>query len=317
MSPASTGSDHWTDADMPSQQGRTAIVTGANTGLGFEAARILAGHGAAVVLACRDMGKAAEAAGRIRAAAPGAAVSPLHLDLGSLASVRAAAGQLRSGYPRIDLLINNAGVMMPPYGHTKDGFELQFGTNHLGPFAFTGLILDLLLGTPGSRVITVSSNGHRMGQINFADPNFEQQRYRRMRAYGQSKLANLMFTHELQRRLETAAAGTIAVAAHPGTAATDLERHLPSWMRSASRFVPHQSAAMGSLPTLRAATDPAVRGGEYYGPDGRNQFTGNPVQVSSSTRSHDTGAQRRLWELSEQLTGVSYHIGAASGQHTQ
>ena len=317
MSPRHTMTDHWTDANMPGEQGRTAVISGANTGLGFQAARMLAGHGATVVLACRDMGKAQQAADRIRTAAPGAAVSALPLDLGSLASVRAAAARLRSSYPRIDLLINNAGVMMPPYGRTEDGFELQLGTNHLGHFALTGLTLDLLLAAPGSRVVTVSSNGHRLGEINFGDLNFQRQRYRRTRVYGQSKLANLMFTYELQRRLEAAGAATIAVAAHPGTAATDLERQLPSWMRAASRLIPHQTAAMGALPLLRAATDPAVRGGDYYGPGGRNQLTGNPVRVSSSARSHDAEAQHRLWEVSEQLTGITYRIGAATSKQTR
>ena len=316
MSPADHGAAPWTDADIPGQQSRTAVITGGNSGLGFETARMLAAHGAAIVLACRDTGQAGAAADRIRAAVPGAAVRTLPLDLGSLASVRQAAEQLRSGYERLDLLINNAGVMVPPYGRTEDGFELQFGVNHLGHFALTGLVLDRLLAAPSARVVTVSSNGHRMGRLDLGDPNFEHRRYRRMGAYGQSKLANLLFTYELQRRLEAAGASAIAVAAHPGTAATSLERHLPGWMQSGSRFFPHQSAAMGALPVLRAATDPAVRGGEYYGPGGRGQLTGYPVRVTSSARSHDLAAQGRLWSLSEQLTGVSYPLGAATHSGT-
>jgi NAD(P)-dependent dehydrogenase (short-subunit alcohol dehydrogenase family) len=313
MSPDRAENTRWTEADVPGQQGRTAVITGANSGLGLAAARALAAHGATVVLACRDTGRAGEAAARIQAEVAGAAVRTLPLDLASLDSVRAAAAQLRTGYPPIDLLINNAGVMMPPLGHTADGFELQFGVNHLGHFALTGLILGRLLAAPGSRVITVSSNGHRAGRIDFADPNFEHHRYLRMRAYGQSKLANLMFTYELQRRLTAAGAATIAVAAHPGSAATSLERHLPGWMQAGSRVVPHQGAAAGALPLLRAATDPAVRGGEYYGPGGWAEFTGYPVRVRSSARSHDTAAQRRLWELSGHLTGVSYDLSAAAG----
>jgi NAD(P)-dependent dehydrogenase (short-subunit alcohol dehydrogenase family) len=312
MSADDRGRAPWTDADLPGQHGRTAVVTGGNSGLGFETARVLAAHGAAVVLACRDRAKAESAADRIREAVPGAAVSTLPLDLGSLASVREAAGQLHAEDQRLDLLINNAGVMMPPLGRTEDGFELQFGVNHLGHFALTGLVLDLLLAAPSPRVVTVSSNGHRMGRLDLGDPNFEHRRYQRVGGYGQSKLANLLFTYELQRRLGAAGASLIAVAAHPGTATTSLERHLPGWMQSGSRFFPHQSALMGALPVLRAATDPAVRGGEYYGPGGRGQLTGHPVRVSSNARSHDTAAQRRLWAVSEELTGVSYPLGAAT-----
>jgi NAD(P)-dependent dehydrogenase (short-subunit alcohol dehydrogenase family) len=306
MSARRAGNGHWTGADIPDLTGKTAVVTGANSGLGFETARALAARGAAVVLACRDAGKADDAAGRIRAAIPAADLATLRLDLGSLASVRDAAARLRSGRARIDLLINNAGVMAPPYGHTQDGFELQFGVNHLGHFALTGLVLDMLLAAPGSRVVTVSSNGHRVGDIYFDDLAFERG-YRPMRAYGQSKLANLMFTYELQRRLAAAGSTTIALAAHPGTAATELERHLPFGMRMLSPLAPHQRADRGALPVLRAAADPAARGGDYYGPGGLGQFTGYPVLVASSRRSHDAAAQRRLWQVSERLTGVTYH----------
>jgi NAD(P)-dependent dehydrogenase (short-subunit alcohol dehydrogenase family) len=315
MSPRRNGSDRWTEADVPGLHGKTAVVTGANTGLGFETARVLAARGAAVVLACRDMGKAQEAASRIRAAVAGAAVTTVRLDLGSLASVRAAAAELCSEHPRIDLLVNNAGVMMPPYGQTEDGFELQFGTNHLGHFALTGLVLDCLLPVPGSRVVTVSSVGHRRGDIYFGDLGFERG-YRRIRAYGQSKLANLMFTYELQRRLALARAGTIALAAHPGASWTELQRHMPLWIRAVARVLPAHSPALGALPALRAATDPAARGAEYYGPDGWNEWTGAPVRVQSTERSHDAEAQRRLWEVSEQLTGVTYQIAAATGRHS-
>jgi NAD(P)-dependent dehydrogenase (short-subunit alcohol dehydrogenase family) len=302
------GPDRWGAADVGDQVGRTAVITGANSGIGFEAARVLAEHGARVVLACRDLDGAKAAAGRITAAAPGAAVETLHLDLASLASVRQAAEEVRSGYSGIDLLINNAGVMVPPYRRTEDGFELQFGTNHLGHFALTGLVLDRLLAAgSGSRVVTVSSNGHKMGRIRFDDLQSERG-YRRVAAYGQSKLANLLFTYELQRRLAAAGAPTIAVAAHPGTSRTELERHVSGWMRSVGRLVPRQDAQSGALPTLRAATDPRVAGGDYYGPDGRFEFTGRPVRVRSSTRSHDADVQRRLWEVSEKLTGVSYGL---------
>ena len=307
-----TGTDgHWTDSDMPDQHGRTAVVTGANTGLGFETARMLATRGATVVLACRTMAKASDAVGRIRTAVPGARLETIRLDLGSLESVRAAATQLRESYPRVDLLINNAGLMIPPYGKTEDGFELQFGTNHLGHFALTGLVLDTLLAVPGSRIVTVSSQGHRAGNINFGDINFER-RYNRIRAYGQSKLANLMFTYELERRLRAAGAATSALAAHPGVSATELQRHVPALLQALSRFVPMQPAERGALPTVRAATDPSARGGQYYGPAGRFQMSGYPVVVESSRRSHDTEVQRRLWELSERLTGVTYRITEAT-----
>ena len=305
-----TGQGPWTVADVPDQQGRTAVVTGANSGIGFEAAAVLAQRGAITVLACRDTGKAERAAARVSAAAPQATVSVVSLDLASLDSVRAAAEQIRASHERLDLLINNAGLMMPPRGTTADGFELQLGTNHLGHFALTGLLLDLMLSVPGSRVVTVSSNGHRTGRINFADLQSER-RYGRITAYAQSKLANLMFTYELERRLRAAGAATIALAAHPGSAGTDLVRHFPGVLQtvySRAGGVFKQSAAMGALPTLRAATDPAARGGEYYGPGGFGQLTGYPVRVSSNSRSHDEAAQRRLWAESERLTGVTFPV---------
>jgi NAD(P)-dependent dehydrogenase (short-subunit alcohol dehydrogenase family) len=300
----------WTVADVPAQKGRTAVVTGANTGIGFEAAAVLAQRGATTILACRDTAKAERAVARLSAATPEVAVSVVRLDLASLDSIRAAAEQIRASHERLDLLINNAGLMMPPHGRTADGFELQFGTNHLGHFALTGLLLDRMLAVPGSRVVTVSSNGHRAGRINFTDLQSER-RYSRIRAYGQSKLANLMFTYELERRLRAAEAATIALAAHPGTASTELTRHLPGLLQVAQTVAGGlftQSATMGALPTLRAATDPAAAGGDYYGPGGWGQMTGYPVRVSSNSRSHDEATQQRLWAESERLTGVSYPV---------
>ena len=217
--------------------------------------------------------------------------------------MRAAADQLRSNHDSIDLLINNAGVMFTPKSTTKDGFELQFGTNHLGHFAFTGLLLDRVLASPGSRVVTVSSVGHRFARgIRFDDLQWERD-YSRVRAYGQSKLANLMFTYELQRRLT--GTGTIAVAAHPGGSRTELTRNLPPLVGAASKLLEplFQDPDMGALPTLRAATDPGVLGGQYYGPDGFGEQRGHPKVVASSEASHDTDAQRRLWTVSEELTG--------------
>jgi NAD(P)-dependent dehydrogenase (short-subunit alcohol dehydrogenase family) len=300
----------WTAADIPDQTGRVAVITGANTGLGYETAVALADHGARVVLAVRNLDKGKDAAARITAQSPGAEVAVQELDLTSLDSVRAAAEQLRSDHDRIDLLINNAGVMYPPKSTTKDGFELQFGTNHLGHFAFTGLLLDRLLTVAGSRVVTVSSIGHRIrADIHFDDLQWERS-YSRVGAYGQAKLANLLFTYELQRRLAPRGT-TIAAAAHPGGSNTELMRHLPVLLARVFSVVGPliaQDAAAGALPQLRAATDPAVLGGQYYGPDGFAQMQGYPKLVASSDKSHDIDVQRRLWTVSEELTGVVYPV---------
>src|SRR5690348_7776092 len=300
----------WTEADVPDQCGRTAVITGGNSGIGFEAARVPARRGARLFLGCRDQGKARDAIARIRATAPGAEVRVIPLDLASLRSVRVAAAQIRSACEGIDLLINNAGVMMPPYGVTTDGFELQFGINHLGHFALTGLLLGRLAGLPGARVVTVSSNNHRAGRINFDDLQ-SQHGYRRIAGYGQSKLANLMFTYELQRRLAAAGSPAIAAAAHPGLTRTGLARYLSRVMTAYYVLVERplaQSAAMGALGTLRAATDPAVRGGDYYGPVRWRGERGYPQRITSSERSRDEGDQRRLWQESERLTGARYAI---------
>ena len=302
----------WTEADIPDQTGRVAIITGANTGLGFETARALAEHGAHVVIAVRDTTKGTAAAGRIAKAAPKAGVDVVELDLGSLDSVRAGAGELAARFPRIDLLINNAGVMYPPKSTTADGFELQFGTNHLGPFALTGLLLDNLLPVEGSRVVAVASVAHNIrASMDFDDLQWERRRYDRVASYGQSKLANLLFTYELQRRLAAKNEPTIAVAAHPGVSNTELIRHVPgsnlpgvSWI--GDRLV--NSAQKGALATLRAATDPAVTGGQYYGPDGFREVRGYPELVQSNAMSHDRALQERLWTVSEELTGVTFPV---------
>ena len=302
---------NWTTADIPDQTGRTAVVTGANTGLGYQTAAALAAKGAHVVLAVRNTDKGNDAAARITAAHPDASVDVQELDLTSLDSVRAAADQLRSRHDSIDLLINNAGVMMTPKDVTKDGFELQFGTNHLGHFAFTGLLLDRVLAAPGSRVVTVSSVGHRFARngIRFDDLQWEKD-YSRVGAYGQAKLANLMFTYELQRRLQ--GSNTIAAASHPGGSRTELARNLPRLLNVAMPVLEplFQSAEMGALPTLRAATDPGVIGGQYFGPDGFGEQRGYPKVVGSSRASHDVAAQRRLWAVSEELTGVTFAVPA-------
>jgi len=302
----------WTEKNVPDESGRVAIVTGSNTGLGYDTARVLAARGASVVMAVRDTAKGDAAAARIRQLSPGAVVAVHKLDLGSLASVRTAGAELAAAYPRIDLLINNAGVMYPPKQTTADGFELQFGTNHLGHFALTGLLLGNLLNVDGSRVVVVSSIAHNIrAKIDFADLQWETRRYERVASYGQSKLANLMFAYDLQRRLAAAKAKTIAVGAHPGVAATELVRHVPgaslpgvNWL--SGRLL--NTSELGALPTLRAATDPAVQGGQYYGPDGFRELRGYPELVTSSAQSHDTAIQERLWSVSEELTGVTYPV---------
>ena len=298
----------WSLDHLPDQQGRTVVITGANSGLGAVTARELSARGARVVLACRDTSKGDEVASELTGA------EVVHLDLASMTSVREAAEEIRERHERIDLLINNAGLMMTPHGRTEDGFELQVGTNHLGHFALTGLLLDRLHATPGSRVVTVSSLAHRFGAgvMDFDNLNAERG-YDPMGAYARSKLANLLFTHELQRRLAEAGAQTIALTAHPGLSRTSLARYLPLPVRpfiAAGTWVTGQSAAKGALPTLRAATDPSAVGGDFFGPRGIGETRGRPVTVGSTRGARDPEAMRRLWEMSEELTGVHPAIPA-------
>jgi NAD(P)-dependent dehydrogenase (short-subunit alcohol dehydrogenase family) len=307
----------WTWAQVPDQTGRVAVVTGATSGTGFEAARILAACRATVDLACRNLPKAEEATRRIQALHPGARVEVQALDLASLASVRRASADLLARFDRLDLLLNNAGVMVPPYGKTEDGFETQLGTNHFGPFSLTGLLLERLLATAGSRVVTMSSVAHHSGRIYADDMDFDGG-YRAWAAYGQSKLANLLFAYELQRRLAAAGATTRSVAAHPGWARTELQRHAEQtwwapWLRRSGLLKGFeacfsQDAFSGAQPLLRAATDPSVTGGEYFGPSGFQEMKGAPVRVRSNARSRDEGLQRWMWRRSEQRTGVVYPV---------
>lgn len=309
----------WTAADMPDLSGQTVIVTGGNSGIGYEAAVQFAGKGARVVLGCRDLGKAQAAIELIKVGQPGAQIEVLALDLASLASIREFASAFRAQNAALQILCNNAGVMALPYRQTADGFEMQFGTNHLGHFALTGLLLDPLLATPGARVVTVSSGAHRMGTIRFDDLQWKRG-YRKWLAYGQSKLANLLFTYELQRRLEAARVGAIAVACHPGYAATNLQAAGPRMAGSSlleavtelGNRLFSQTAAMGALPTLYAATAADIRGGDYIGPNGIGELHGNPAKVQSSGRSHDPEAARKLWEVSETLTGVPYRFSGTN-----
>lgn len=303
----------WTENDIPDQSGKTTIVTGANSGLGFETALALAGKGASVVLACRNLEKGEQARVRIRESYPDAALELMGLDLADLSSVREFARDFLSGHEELHILCNNAGIMAIPLRKTADGFEMQFGTNHLGHFALTGLLLDRLLKTPKARVVNVSSIAHRQGKIDFDNLSAEKS-YGRLAAYGQSKLANLLFTFELQRRLERVGADTITAASHPGWAATNLQFAGPRMSGSALQAgvmtvlnaLFSQSQRRGALPSLYACTAEDVQGGDYYGPNGFQQMWGLPKKVGSNRRSRDTEVAAKLWEKSEELTGVAY-----------
>jgi NAD(P)-dependent dehydrogenase (short-subunit alcohol dehydrogenase family) len=303
----------WTAKDIPDQSGRVAVVTGANSGLGLVDARELARAGATVVLAVRDTAKGERAVSAIREEIPSAELDLRQLDLADLASIHAFDEQLSSERDRLDLLINNAGLMAPPRRLTKDGFESQFGTNHLGHFALTGLLLPRLLAAPEPRVVTESSGAHRIGRINFDDLHRER-RYVSWLAYGQSKLANLMFAFELQRRATEAGANLKSMAAHPGYARTNLQFAAPPIYERAVMAVTNllvaQSAEMGALPTLYAATVPDLPGGTFVGPDGFMEQRGHPHIVTAAGKAYDDDAWRRLWEVSEQLTGVHYEFPA-------
>jgi NAD(P)-dependent dehydrogenase (short-subunit alcohol dehydrogenase family) len=305
-------SDKWTAADIPDQAGRRVIVTGANSGLGFETALALAAHGAEVTLAVRDTTKGDAAAEAIQTRAPQASLEVRRLDLADLSSVDEFAWLWREAHPDgLDLLINNAGIMAIPRRETADGFEMQLGTNHLGHFALTGRLIDAM--RPHGRVVTVSSQAHRMGRMDFDDLMGER-KYGAWRAYGQSKLANLLFTRELAERLQRAESSVAAAAAHPGYASTHLQAVGPEmrgqgWMNSVmgvANKVLAQSAAMGALPTLYAATSPEVRSGDYVGPDGFGEQRGHPKLVGMTDSARDDEVAERLWSVSEELTGVHY-----------
>jgi NAD(P)-dependent dehydrogenase (short-subunit alcohol dehydrogenase family) len=305
----------WTAADVTDQTGRTAVVTGGNGGIGLAAAEVLAGAGAHVVLACRNLAKAAAAADRISDRHRGASLEIVALDLSSLASTTAAAAEVRHGHPHLNLLVLNAGVMAIPRTVTEDGWEKQFATNHLGHFAFAGLLAEPVLSTSGSRIVTITSLMHKPGRIDFDDLHGER-RYNAWRAYCQSKLANLLFARELHRRLVAAGSTTISVAAHPGYTATDLQAVGPKERGSkllervtdlGNRLI-GQSPAMGSLPTLHAACAPGLSGGELIGPSGPVEVRGHPKVVRPARNGLDEATGRRLWDVSEQLTGVRWPV---------
>jgi len=305
----------WKADDLPDLSGKTIVVTGGNSGIGYEAALQFARKNASVVLACRSLDKARAAAAHIKAANQRGAVEVMELDLSKLASVRAFAQEYQRAQARLDVLVNNAGVMALPYRKTADGFEMQFGTNHLGHFALTGLLIDKLLAADRARVVTISSGAHRIGRIHFDDLQGERS-YQKWLAYGQSKLANLLFAFELQRKLEAAGKNVLSVACHPGYAATNLQAVGPrmegssfqeSLMELGNRLF-SQSAARGALPTLYAAAAPDVKGGDYIGPDGIAEMWGYPRRVGCSAAAQDRRDAARLWEDSERLTGVHYTI---------
>jgi len=296
----------WDSNDIPDQKGRIAIVTGSSSGIGYETARVLANKNAEVIMAVRNLQKGNATLDKIKAGYQDADVKVMELDLASLESVRRFAEDFKKNFSRLDLLINNAGVMMPPYSKTADGFELQFGTNHLSHFALTGLLMDLIINTENSRVVNVSSASHKSGKIDFDDLDWEKRTYKKMRAYGDSKIANIYFTYELQRNLEKAGSKTIAVASHPGWTETELQRHV-GIVNFLNRFF-SQGIDMGVLPTLYAAIAPDVKGGDYYGPAGWQEMRGYPKKVEPNKLSQDKDIAQKLWRVSEELTGIEYEF---------
>lgn len=302
----------WTIADAPDLTGKRFVITGANSGLGLEATRHLVSKNASIVMACRNTQKGEEAAAGVRAKVPTASIDVMALDLSSLASIAAFAKALAAKYSVVDVLMNNAGVMALPFSKTADGFEMQIGTNHLGHFALTAQVLPLLEAAPAPRIVSVSSNAHLMGKIKLDDLNSEKS-YSKWPAYGQSKLANLLFIYELERWLRKHGKKSIAVAAHPGYSSTNLQTadamkqsSIGEWVMKLGNSLFAQSAEMGSLPQVYAAVHPEVKGGQYFGPDGFMAQAGFPKLAESNAASHDEAVAAKLWALSEQLTKVSF-----------
>lgn len=296
----------WDSTNIPDQKGRVAIVTGSSSGIGYETARALAEKNATVIIAVRNMQKGNVAADKILGLHQNADVEVMELDLANLESIRKFVAAFKNNFSRLDLLINNAGVMMPPYSQTADGFELQFGTNHLGHFALTGLLLDLIKATPDSRIVNVSSTGHNFGDLDFDDLNWEKRPYKKMKSYADSKIANLYFTYELQKRMDGNDGNPLITAAHPGWTATELQRHA-GFIRFLNNFF-SQDITMGALPTLYAAIAPDVISGDYYGPSGWREQKGYPKKVKSNELSYNEEIARKLWEISEELTGVKFNL---------
>ena len=284
----------WDSENISDQKGKVVVVTGSSSGLGYETAKVLANKNATVIVAVRNELKGNAAVEKIKVENPNADIQVMLVDLANLESVHKFAENFKKKFEKLDLLINNAGVMTPPYTKTKDGFELQFGTNHLGHFALTGLLIDLIKATPNSRIVNVSSNAHKIGKLNFDDLNWETRRYKKMRSYADSKLANLFFTNELQKRLDSQSSGVIVASAHPGGAASELSRH-SLFFRVLSLFV--QNSEMGALPTLYAAVAPDVQGNDYYGPGGFQEFSGYPKKVETAERAKKDDVAANLWDV--------------------
>ena len=297
---------HWNQENIPDQSGRVAIVTGSSSGIGYAAALALAAKNAQVIMAVRNPDKGNVAINKIKALYPHANIQQRPLDLADLASVRAFADTFKSDYRQLDLLINNAGVMIPPYSKTKDGFELQFGTNHLGHFALTAQLLDLVLNTPQSRIVNVSSSAHRAGNIDFDDLTWEKRKYVPWSAYGDSKIANLYFTFELAKKLREQGKDTITAACHPGWTATDLQRYSGVFNSLNHLFAQHPD--MGCLPTLYAAIAPDVNSGDFIGPGGFMEMRGYPQKVKAKDLAYDKDIAAKLWTVSEALTEVKYEL---------
>ena len=298
---------NWTAENIPNQKGKVAIVTGSSSGIGYEAARVLAEKEATVIIAVRNLEKGQKAAEKIEAGYKDADLHILELDLADLESVKNFSETFKKEYSQLDLLINNAGVMVPPYSKTKDGFELQFGTNHYGHFALTAQLLDILAETENSRVVNVSSSAHRYGNLDFDDLNWENRSYNAWRAYGDSKIANLYFTYELDRKLKEAGIDVIATAAHPGWTKTELQRN--SGLADFLNNFFAQDQTIGALPTLLAAFDENAKGGEYYGPNGFMEMRGYPVEVEPRELAQDKEIAERLWKVSEDQTEIEFEFG--------
>jgi len=303
----------WTLTDAPDLTGKVIIVTGGNSGLGFESVKAFAKQGAEVIMACRNEEKGKTAKKEIQDIDPESNIPVMELDLMDLASIKAFAARFAKEYSRLDVLMNNAGIMMNPYSLTKDGFESQMGTNHLGHFALTALLVDVLIKTQKSRIVNISSGAHKYGNMDFSNLLYENGHgYTPMKAYSRSKLANLLFTYELQRRLESGGAKSIAVAAHPGVSETNLARYIDKGLLFKLMMplfkIMMQNQVMGALPQIRASVDPDVKGGDYYGPDGFREMKGFPILVPSNKASKNQDDARRLWEESEMLTGIKFHI---------
>ena len=305
--------EKWTTSTIPDLTGKVIIVTGGNSGIGFESVKAFVQKGAEVILACRSVEKGEAAKAEILRNMPTGKIAVMTLDLLDLSTVKNFAVKFKEKYNRLDILLNNAGIMIPPYGLTKDGFESQIGTNHLGHYALTGLLIDLIVKTPKSRVVSTSSLAHKNGKMDFDNFLFDNGNgYTPNKAYGRSKLANLLFIYELQRLFVAKGINCIAVAAHPGVSQTNLMRFIEDkfyfrFLKPLSSLI-LQSAAMGALPQIRAAADPDVKGGEFYGPDGFNEMKGSPIKVKSIPASYNTEDAKQLWKLSEKLTGITYNF---------